>query len=65
MKTFQSFDQTRTNVAKTTNYTAKVTKEIQSECNILKRILEFALFVPDFRRKGKGIYCHKLSDIIM
>ena len=42
-----------------------VTKEIQSECNILKRILEFALFVPDFRRKGKGNYCHKLSDIIM
>lgn len=65
MKIPQSLDQTCANVAKATNHAAKVTKQIQSENNILARILKFALSVPDFRRKGKGNYCHKLSDIII
>lgn len=65
MKMSQSLDQTCTTVAKATNHTAKITKQIQSDGNILARLLKFALSVPDFRRKGKGNYCHKLSDIII
>lgn len=65
MKISQSLDQTRINVAKATNRTTKLTKQIQSDDNILARLLKFALSVPDFRRQGKGNYCHKLSDIII
>ena len=65
MKEYRSLNQTRTNVANATNHTTKLTKHLQSGGNILAKLLEFALSVPDFRRQCKGNYCHKLSDVII
>ena len=43
----------------------KIQNKIEPHSNILKRLMEFASSVPDFRRLVKGNIRHRLSDIIL
>lgn len=65
MKEYQPLDPTRKTVVDATGHTAKVVKKIQSQESILARLFTFASSVPDFRRRHRGNYRHKLSDVIM
>ena len=47
------------------NHTVKVQNKSETGCNILDRLMDFAVSVPDFRRTDKGNIRHRLEDIIM
>ncbi len=65
MKEARPLNQSYAIADKANNHGAKLAKKSQSQDSILARLRVFASSVPDFRRRRKGNYRHRLSDIIM
>lgn len=65
MSKTKPLDQMSSTSAYSLDHTAKIQNKIEPHSNILKRLMEFASSVPDFRRLAKGNIRHRLSDIIL
>ena len=65
MKTSKPLNQANFADASALNQCTKVVNNSESCATILIKLLDFASFVPDFRRLNKGNIRHRLSDIIM
>ena len=65
MSKTKPLDQMSSTSAYSLDHTAKIQNKIEPHSNILKRLMEFASSVPDFRRLVKGNIRHRLSDIIL
>lgn len=65
MNKIKPLDQNGLIDANASNRSSKVQNKNESHGSILKRLMNFAVSVPDFRRTGKGNIRHRLEDIIM
>ena len=65
MNKIKPLDQLNPTGAFAPSHIAKLQNKSETRCNILDRLMDFAVSVPDFRRTDKGNIRHRLEDIIM
>ncbi len=65
MNKIKPLDQLSPTGAFAPSHIAKLQNKSETRCNILDRLMDFAVSVPDFRRTDKGNIRHRLEDIIM